>query len=121
MMEADQGRPHSGSEVKKILENLYDFSEIDQKCFALVESSPEPLKIDDLKEELGKDRSTVYRSVQRLVEHGFVSKEKINFDRGGYCHVYRCRDRSELASRMNQKLNDRHTSLKKRIESFRDQ
>lgn len=120
-METNPTEGDTFSGVTKILENLYGFSEIDQDCFALVASSSEPLKIDELKQYIGKDRSTVYRSVQRLVDHGFVSKEKIDFDRGGYCHVYRCRDRSELVSEMHDELDRRHTDMKRRIESFNNQ
>ncbi len=106
------------SGVRKILENLYDFSEVDQECFAIVAQSSEPVRIDDLKEMVGKDRSTVYRAVQRLVENGFVSKEKIDFDRGGYCHVYRCRETEDLVSEMRSELEDFHSELDRSIEKF---
>lgn len=109
------------ADIRKILENLYDFSRVDQECFALVATSSEPVRIDDLTEVIGKDRSTVYRSVQRLTDHGFVSKEKMDFDRGGYCHVYSPRDREDLVSEMKDELDRRHSEIHESIERFGEQ
>ncbi len=47
-----------------------------------------PLKADDLAPVMKKDRSTIYRALQKLVAAGLAFRETKTIDRGGYFHVY---------------------------------
>lgn len=43
---------------------------------------------DELAEELGKDRSTIHRALQKLLSCGLCYKETNTIPQGGYYHVY---------------------------------
>jgi len=47
-----------------------------------------PSRADEIAEEIGRDRSTVYRSLQKLMSCGMVFRETRSIERGGYYHVY---------------------------------
>jgi predicted transcriptional regulator len=47
-----------------------------------------PSRADEIAEAIGRDRSTVYRSLQKLMSCGIVFRETRSIERGGYFHVY---------------------------------
>ena len=47
-----------------------------------------PSRADEVAISLGRDRSTVYRSLQKLMSCGMVYRETRSIERGGYYHVY---------------------------------
>ncbi len=54
--------------------------------FALI-SGPKTVK--EIASRIGRDRSTVQRVIQKLVNKGLIESEERTFDRGGFYHVYR--------------------------------
>jgi len=46
------------------------------------------LKVNDISEKLNRDRSTVQRAVQSLVNAGLAKRKQINLKEGGYFYVY---------------------------------
>ncbi len=48
-----------------------------------------PISVDELAEILGKDKSTVYKALQNLLERGFVKREYRILRGGGYKYLYK--------------------------------
>jgi|AntRauTorcE11898_2_1112593.scaffolds.fasta_scaffold17742_4 Predicted transcriptional regulator len=67
--------------------------------------------VDEIAEKIDRERSTAYRSVQRLMQAGFIQKQQVNYDHGGYYHVYRPRDGDEIAQEMQRMLNDWYAQM----------
>ena len=65
-----------------------------------------------------RERSTAYRAVQRLLQTGFIRKEQVNYDHGGYYHVYEPADPSQIAEEMQRMLNDWHAKMGQLIQEF---
>ncbi|HSV42896.1 MAG TPA: helix-turn-helix domain-containing protein [Methanomassiliicoccales archaeon] len=64
----------------------------------LVESGP--MRADDLADLMGRDRSTVYRALQRMLTCGMCLRETKSIERGGYFHVYRAISKAELKEKL---------------------
>jgi len=79
----------------------------------------EPITVDDIAEQVDRERSTAYRSVQRLINSGFVQKEQVNYEQGGYYHVFRPTDPDEIADDMQRMLNDWYAKMGQLIGEFR--
>jgi predicted transcriptional regulator len=47
-----------------------------------------PSKINDIAERVSRDRSTVQRAVQNLLNAGLVKRKQVNIKDGGYYYVY---------------------------------
>ena len=107
-------------ECEGLLECFHGLKELDKECFRELVGASEPLTIDDLTERVDRERSTVYRSVKRLQKAGFVQKEQINYEEGGYYHVYHPTDADEMASEMQRMLNDWYAMMGQLIDEFRD-
>ena len=59
-----------------------------------------PLRADELADRMGKDRSTVYRALQKLMSCGMCFRETKSLDEGGYYHVYSAVSKDVLKQKM---------------------
>lgn len=59
-----------------------------------------PMRADDLADMIGRDRSTVYRALQKMMTCGMTFRETKSIERGGYYHVYRAINRDELKQKL---------------------
>ena len=107
-------------ECEGLLECIHGLKNLDKEIFRLLTEQSEPLTVDEIAEKVDRERSTAYRSVQRLVKSGFVQKEQINYDQGGYYHVFRPTDPDEIADDMQRMLNDWYAKMGQLIGEFRE-
>jgi predicted transcriptional regulator len=101
-----------------LLECFHDLKAIDREVFELLVEAEEALTVDEVGERIDRERSTAYRSVQRLLQAGFIQKEQVNYDQGGYYHVYRPRDASAIADDLQRMLNDWYAKMGQLIGEF---
>ncbi|QZP39424.1 helix-turn-helix domain-containing protein [Halobaculum magnesiiphilum] len=105
-------------ECEGLLECFHGLKELDKDCFQALVSADSQLTIDEIAERVDRERSTAYRSVQRLLNAGFIQKDQINYDQGGYYHVYSPRDPSQIADDMQRMLNDWYAKMGQLIGEF---
>ncbi|TYT61271.1 helix-turn-helix domain-containing protein [Natrialba swarupiae] len=107
-------------ECEGLLECIHGLKGLDKECFRVMVESDEPLTIDDVADGVDRERSTAYRSIQRLYESGFIQKEQINYEQGGYYHVYYPTDPAEIANDMQRMMNDWYAKMGQLIQEFED-
>ncbi|MFA9425086.1 helix-turn-helix domain-containing protein [Natronorubrum sp. A-ect3] len=103
-----------------LLECIHGLKQLDKECFQVMVENDEPLTIDEVAEQVDRERSTAYRSIQRLLQSGFIQKEQINYEQGGYYHVYSPTDPSQIANDMQRMLNDWYAKMGQLIQEFED-
>jgi len=103
-----------------LLECLHGLKDLDRECFMVLTQSTEPLTVDEVADRVERERSTAYRSIQRLLQSGLLQKEQVNYDHGGYYHVYRPTDPDEIADDMQAKLNEWYAMMGQLIQEFRN-
>ena len=103
-----------------LLECFHGLKHLDVLVFQTLGASEEPLTVDELAERVDRERSTAYRSVQRLLQTGFIEQEQVNYENGGYYHVYRAADADDIADEMQQLLNDWYAQMGQLIAEFRE-
>lgn len=101
-----------------LLECFHSLKQIDREVFQIMNESGEPLTVDEIAEEVDRERSTAYRSVQRLMQAGIIQKQQVNYDQGGYYHVYLPRNATEVAQEMQRMLNDWYAQMGQLISDF---
>ena len=101
-----------------LLECFHGLKQLDRACFQAVVDASDPLTVDEIAEAVDRERSTAYRSVQRLRQSGVIQKEQLNYEHGGYCHVYRPTDPSKIAGQMQRVLNDWYAKMGQLIQEF---
>lgn len=105
-------------ECEGLMECIYGFTELDKQIYFTLIELDEPLSIDEIADEVDRERSTAYRSIQRLMRHGFLRQEQVNQENGGYHHVYSAADPGEIADKMQRKLNDWYAQVGTLIHEF---
>jgi len=103
-----------------LLECFHGLKQLDKRVFRELVETGTPLTIDEIAEEVDRERSTAYRSVQRLLQAGFIQKEQVNYDQGGYYHVYKPTDPETIADDMQRMLNDWYAKMGQLIQEFED-
>jgi predicted transcriptional regulator len=76
--------------VKDLFIQLYDLSPLDLEILFMLISkkNDEPMTLDQISKEADRDRSTTFRSLQKLVGLGLCIKDTKTIKEGGYYHVY---------------------------------
>lgn len=102
-----------------LLRCMYNLSDLDMEALKLLLSGG-PSRAEDLADRLGRDRSTVYRSLQKMVSCQVISKETRNLDRGGYYHVYAAVPRELLKERLEHCISEWHSRVSSLLERFEE-
>jgi predicted transcriptional regulator len=112
---------------QKSFANISDCKDIIQCAFSLNEFEIEvykstaahgPIRADDLADRMGRDRSTVYRALQRLLTCGMVFRETRSLDKGGYFHVYTGIGRTELRTKLERCVEDWTQRMREALDRF---
>ncbi|MFB6138339.1 MAG: helix-turn-helix domain-containing protein [Halobacteriaceae archaeon] len=101
-----------------LLECFHGLKELDKECYRALAEADDPLTVDEIADAVERERSTAYRAVQRLLQTGFIEKNQINYDQGGYYHVYSPTDPSQIADDMQRMLNDWYAKVGQLIQEF---
>ncbi|QLK27180.1 helix-turn-helix domain-containing protein [Natrinema zhouii] len=101
-----------------LLECFHGLKQLDKECFRALVNTEEPMTVDEIAAAVDRERSTAYRSVQRLLQTGFIQKDQINYEQGGYYHVYHPTDPSQIADDMQRMLNDWYAKMGQLIQEF---
>jgi predicted transcriptional regulator len=104
---------------ESLLECFHGMGELEKQVFATIVESEEPLTVDEIAECVDRERSTAYRAVTRLRDVGFIHREQINYENGGYYHVYEPVDADVIADDMQRQLNDWYAQMGQLIQEFR--
>jgi len=76
------------------------------------------VRADELAAHIGKDRSTVYRALQKLMACGMVYRETKSIERGGYYHVYRAISREKLKQKLEVCVKDWYERMQEVLSRF---
>jgi predicted transcriptional regulator len=103
-----------------LLECFHGVKQLDRECFQVLIEAEEPMTVDEVATAVDRERSTAYRSIQRLLTTGFIQKDQVNYDQGGYYHVYSPTDPEQIADDLQRLLNDWYAKMGQLIQEFED-
>lgn len=109
--------------VKDLFIQLYDLSPLDlDLLFMLIsKKNSEPnMTLDEVSKEMDRDRSTTFRSLQKLVTLGLCVKETKTIKEGGYYHVYSAVDMATFKVETEKRVKDLQKSLDRLLRKFED-
>jgi predicted transcriptional regulator len=106
--------------VKDLFIQLYDLSPLDLDILFMLISkkNEEPRTLDQVSKETDRDRSTTFRSLQKLVGLGLCVKETKTIKDGGYFHVYSVVDMETFKKETERKVKDLQKSLDRLLKKF---
>lgn len=101
-----------------LLECVYGLGDLGKACYRELATSAGPLTVDAVAERVDRDRTTAYRAIKRLEDAGIVEKQQVNYQQGGYYHVYDAVPAAELAREMQRTLNQWYATVGTLIGEF---
>ncbi len=104
---------------KNLLECLYNLSHSDLDILVTLLRTKEPLTLEIISKQIGKDKGTIFRSLQKLVSIGFCVKESRNLRNGGQYHTYRATSIDIIERATEHRLREIQKSLSTLIKRFR--
>jgi predicted transcriptional regulator len=106
--------------VKDLFIQLYDLSPLDSDILFMLISKKnhEPMTLDQVSIETDRDRSTTFRSLQKLVGLGLCVKETKTIKDGGYFHVYSIVDMETFKRETERRVKDLQKSLDRLLKKF---
>lgn len=102
-----------------LIECITDSGGLDKRVYFMILEQGS-MGLDELSEQMNRERSTIYRAVQRLEENGFLLKQKEGKEGGGYRHVYSAVPPEEVAEEMNDRLNEWYAEMGQMIHRFKE-
>jgi predicted transcriptional regulator len=106
------------STVKELFIYLYDLSPLELDLLFIMIKEAKPLTLEELSNKADRDKSTVFRSVQKLVSAGICIKETKTIREGGYYHVYSAVDMETFKAETQMRVNDLQKSLDRLMKKF---
>jgi predicted transcriptional regulator len=108
--------------AKDLFIHLYDLSSLDLDILFLLigNKNNEPMTLDEVSKEVDRDRSTTFRSLQKLVTLGLSVKETKTIKEGGYYHVYSAVDMETFRVETEKRVKELQKSLDRLLKKFED-
>lgn len=107
-------------ECEDILECIAGFGDLEKEIYLSMLEEDE-MKVDEVAEKAGKERSTVFRSLKTLLENDFVEKDTRGLDGGSYVNVYSAVPPEEVSQRMRERVENWRDLVEDMIDEFEDQ
>lgn len=107
------------AEVVDLFAHVYGLTAVEKEVFRALGERERRATIDELTEDLGYERSTTYRAVQRLCRDGLAEKTQRNYADGGYCHVYGIADPETVTIETLETINELYAEMDRLIRACR--
>jgi predicted transcriptional regulator len=106
------------STAKDLFIYLYDLSPLDADLFFMLMKNKKPMILEELAKKTNRDKSNVFRSVQKLVNSGICIKETRTLKDGGYYHVYSAVDTKTFKMETEKRVKELQTSFDRILRKF---
>ena len=104
---------------ENLLGCFYNLNDLDRKVYFLLTRSRTPLTNDDIAKALKKDKTAVYRSLQKLLTCGLISKTKRTYERRpSYNYLYQAVDIRIVKKRLREDLKRWYITAESVIENL---
>ena len=100
-----------------VIRCIFDFNNLDINVYKKLKEDGE-LKAQELAYKLKKERSTVYRSLQKLTKCGLCIKKTNKIEAGGHYHTYECINSKLVKIKIESCINDWYKSMKNTLKVF---
>jgi predicted transcriptional regulator len=108
------------STIKDLFIYLYDLSPLELDLIFLLIKNKNPLTLEELSKRADRDKSTIFRSLQKLVSLGICIKETRTVKEGGYYHVYSAIDMEAFRLETEKRVKELEHSIHRLLRKFEE-
>lgn len=103
--------PENNINCDNVIQCIFELNKLDIKIYKKLKEIGET-RADELAKKLKKDRSNVYRSLQKLACCRLCIKEQRNIENGGYYHIYRLSNTTKIKKELEEQIDTWHKKMK---------
>jgi predicted transcriptional regulator len=105
---------------KDVLQCVFELNKLDFNIYKILKIVGET-RADALAKKMKKERSTVYRSLQKLTSCGLCKKKTKTIGSGGYYHIYSSNDPKKVKKDMESCIDRWYKEMKKTLKDFEEE
>ena len=105
---------------KDIFQAVFELSSSDMEVYKTLRQQGTS-RADVLAKRMEKERSTVYRSLQRLTSCGLCIKTTHSLETGGYFHTYACNDLTAVKQDLESCVDRWYTQVKEALRHLEEE
>ena len=103
---------------KELIKCTFDLSKTELRIFLHLLKTNSAIPSVDIAKEIDLDRTTIQKSLKRLLEKGIVDRRQNNLDNGGYVFLYCVKKRDLLKEKMREIIGDWKNSAELQLETI---
>ena len=100
-----------------VIKCVFDLNNLDIDVYNKLKKLGE-IRADELAKKIDKDRSTVYRSLQKLTCCNLCIKETKNISKGGSYHIYKCNDVNKAKKELEECIDKWYQQMKNTLKEI---
>jgi predicted transcriptional regulator len=108
------------STVKDLFIYLYDLSPLELDLLFILIKNKKPMTLEELAKKVDRDKSSVFRSLQKLVGLGICIKETKTLKEGGYYHAYSAIDIESFKIETEKRVKELEDSFHRLLRKFEE-
>jgi len=108
------------STVKDLFIYLYDLSPLELDLLFILIKNNKSMTLDELAKKVDRDKSSVFRSLQKLVGLGICIKETKTLREGGYYHGYSAIDIESFKIETEKRVKELEDSFHRLLRKFEE-
>jgi predicted transcriptional regulator len=106
--------------VRDLFIYLYDLSPLDLDLLFILIKNKKAMTLEELSSVADRDKSTTFRSLQKLVGLSICVKETKTIKEGGYYHIYSAIDIKSFKIQTENKVKELEASFHRILRKFED-
>lgn len=108
------------STVKDLFIYMYDLSPLELDLLFILIKNKKSMTLEELAKKVDRDKSTVFRSLQKLVDLGICNKETKTLKEGGYYHAYSGIDIESFKMETEKRVKELEDSFHRLLKKFEE-
>ena len=108
------------STVKDLFIYLYDLSSLELDLLFILIKNKKSMTLEELAKKVDRDKSSVFRSLQKLVGLGICVKETKTLKEGGYYHAYSAIDIESFKIETEKRVKELEDSFHRLLRKFEE-
>lgn len=96
----------------------FDMNKTDYKLFLFLINKKRELTTNQISEKIGLDRTSIQKSIKRLVEKTLVLRSQTNLEKGGYLFSYKIKDKELIKKQILDIINSWNRKVNNEIEKW---
>ena len=108
------------STVKDLFIYMYDLSPLELDLLFILIKNKKSMTLEELAKKVDRDKSTVFRSLQKFVDLGICNKETKTLKEGGYYHAYSGIDIESFKLETEKRVKELEDSFHRLLKKFEE-